>query len=130
MVSVDVYQKRVFHIASFRSRSHQLKSFRCSEVSKRVSKRKIGKMHIFVESILQKFKLEIPIIIYKLIRQISLWISVSYGSCEFNIVAIWNKGKNFILVDHHLKCTNWIYWFHIQPKSMPNVNMYVRKSNF
>ena len=42
--------------------------------------------------------LDIPVFIYKLINEFSLWISVSNGFCEFNRVAKWNKGNTIVLV--------------------------------
>ena len=126
-VSHDVHQKHVFHIAPFRSTSHVLKCFRYLEVIKRVSNWNKDKILIFIQSILQKCQLEVPVFIYKLMRQISLSMSVSYGFCEFYHVPIWNKGKSFISVIHHFKYANWIYCFHIQRKRMSNVNMYVQK---
>jgi len=128
-VSADDHEKHVFHNAPFHSTSHVLKSFRYLDVSKRVSNWNKGKILIFIGSILQKCQLDVPVFIYKLMRQISLWITVSYGFLEFYRVAIWNKGKRFILVIHHFKYANWIYWFHIQRKRMSNINMYIQKSN-
>jgi hypothetical protein len=91
-------EKHVFPIAPFRSTSYVLKSFGCLEVSKRVTNWNKCKKLILVLSILEIWKLEISVFIYKLMRQSSLWISISYGLCGFNRVASWNKGKTIILV--------------------------------
>ena len=97
-VSADVHQKHVFHIEPFRSKFHILKRFMCLEVNKVISNWNKGKILILVVSTFKKRPIGSTGIQYKLMRQISLWISVSYGLCEFNCVAIWNKGKRIILV--------------------------------
>jgi len=43
-------------------------------------------------------QMEVTEFIYKIMCQISLWISDSYGFCEFNRVAIINKSKTIILL--------------------------------
>ena len=91
-------EKQLFHISPFRSTSYVLKSFGCLEVCNRVSKWIEGKNLIFVGQILQICQLEIPVFINKLMCESSLWVSVSYGFCEFNRVASCNKGKAIILV--------------------------------
>jgi len=81
-----------------------------------------------VGTILQICQFELPVFIYKLMCEGLLWISVSYGFCEFNRVASWNKGKNIILVRLSFNlCQLGIYWFHIQRKRMSHVNMSVPK---
>ena len=60
----------------------------------------------------------------------SLWISVSYGFCEFNRVANWNRGKTIIFVWLSFQICNWKYCFHIQRRRMSNVILSVPKSNF
>ena len=104
-------EKQIFHIAPFRSTSYVLKSFGCLELSNRESNGNKGKNLIWVVSILEICQLELRVFIYKLMRQSSLWISVSYGFCEFNRVASWNKGKTIISFDHIFKHANWKYFF-------------------
>ena len=70
-VSADVHQKRVFHIAPFRSTCHVLKIFWRLEVRKHVPKLNKCKILIFVGSILQKYQFEVPKFIYKLMSHIS-----------------------------------------------------------
>ena len=90
--------KHVFHIAPFRSTSYEINIFWILGVSYHVSNWKNGKNLIFEEPIVQMYQFAIPISIYKLMLQSSLWISVSYVLCECNCVASWNKLKTIILV--------------------------------
>ena len=89
-------EKHVFHIATFRTTSYVLKRFGCLEISNRVSKWNKGKNLIFLWSILKICQLEIPVFIWKLNCQNSLWITVSYEFFEFICLANWNKCKTII----------------------------------
>ena len=94
-------RKQLFHISPFRSTCYVLKSFGSLEVGNGVSNWNKVKNLFFVDSILHTCQLQIPVFIYKFMSQCSLWISVSYGFCEFNQF-------------NHFRYANRKYWFHIQ----------------
>jgi len=76
--------------------------------------KKKDKNLIFVWSLLQICQLEIKLLIYKLICQSTLWISVSYASCEYNRLASWNIGKTINLLRSsfqicHVRNTGFIF---------------------
>ena len=91
-------EKRVFHIVPFSPTRYVLKSFRCLEVSNRVTNWNKVKNNIYLRSKLQLCQFEIPKAIYKLMCQSSLKISVSLLFCEFNLVWSLNEGKTIILL--------------------------------
>jgi len=92
-----------FHIAPFRSTCYVLKRFGCLNVSNGVFNWNKGKKLIIVWWILQICHLEIPVFFYKLMYECSLWISFSYGFCEFNRVANWNKDNTIVLEQSSLQ---------------------------
>jgi len=91
-------EKRVFHIVPFSPTRYVLKSFRCLEVSNRVTNWNKVKNNIYLRSKLQLCQFELPILIKILMCQSSLINSVSFVYCKFNRVASCSKGKTIILV--------------------------------
>ena len=116
--------------ARFSYRPISLHEFRVFGGQKSSIERMKGKNLIFVVSILQTCQLEIPLFIYKLICQNSLWISVSYGFWEFKCVTSWNKFKTIILIRSSFQICQLEILVLYQRKCMSNVNVFVPKINF
>jgi len=77
----------VFHILAIRSRSYELKSFVCLEVSNRVSNWNKSKTLLYASSILQICQLELPVIITKFMW----WF-------EFSRYFYWNVGNRLTFI--------------------------------
>ena len=66
--------------------------------------------------------MELPIFIYILISQISLWISVSHVFFEFNRVASWNKNKSIIKVRSSIQISEFVLLVSYSRSKYLNVN--------
>ena len=74
--------------------------------------------------------MELPIFIYKLMCQISLWISISYVLCEYNIVGSWNKSNTIIKLRSSFQICQLEILVLYSSSTNVNVNMSFQNSNF
>jgi len=123
-------EKHVLHISPFCTMGYVLMRLKCLDVSNRVKNWYRVKNFIFVGSKLHLCQTEIPIIMYKLMCQISLCISVFYVFCEFNRGASWNKSKAIIKVRSSFQISQLEILVSYSSSTYVNINMTFPNSNF